>query len=349
MSLDLVALPKIELHVHFEGTLPAVLVRELARRHGRAADVGPMEWMQPGYRWPGPKQWLASMHRISDACIRTIADYEMLVSSYVKRLAQEGVIYAEPSVAIARARALGLNEEAVLGAVCEFSATTSEEAGIDIGVIVAVDYLSTPEDVMRQVELAIAFRPEGVVGIDLHGPPVTPLTNFVPAFARARSAGLGTRAHAGEVQGAGSVARAIDVLGVTRIAHGVRAIEDAALVDRLRRDRVALDLCPSSNVALGIVPSLEAHPVRRLYNAGVAVSVSSDDPLYFQTHATREYALLRDVHGFSTADLLAISAMAAEHSFAPPDVRARLAARLERAQASVEPRPSAQQPAGLPS
>ena len=163
------------------------------------------------------------------------------------------------------------------------------------------------------------------------------MANFADVFAFARSAGLGTRAHAGEVQGPGSVAKALDILGVTRIAHGIRAIEDPSLVERLCRERVALDICLSSNVALGLVPSIDEHPVRRLHDAGVAVNISTDDPLYFSTNVAREYALLRDVHGFSVAGLLGISTAAVEHSFAPPDVRQRLAARLERFAASTAP------------
>ena len=178
------------------------------------------------------------------------------------------------------------------------------------------------------VEQAVAARDRGaaVVGVDLHGDEQTfPSPQpFVAAFRLAAQAGLGRRAHAGEGAGATSVWDCLRQLDVQRIAHGVRAVEDPALIMHLAQAGVALDICPTSNVRTGMVPSVAAHPIRVLHEAGVRITVNSDDPLPFATTLTEELVHLHRDLGFSLSDLGRLMVTAAAHSFQPEPVRSIL-------------------------
>jgi adenosine deaminase len=177
------------------------------------------------------------------------------------------------------------------------------------------------------VDLAIEARAEGVVALGLGGPEAGhPPEPFAPLFARGRAAGLHSAPHAGEHAGPPSIRGALDALGAERLAHGVRAIEDPALVAELAARRVALDLCPNSNVRLGVYPSLAEHPLRRLYDAGAVVTVNSDDPALIGTTLTREVGLLADPFGLDVAAIDEILLNGVRHSFLPAPAKRRLEA-----------------------
>ena len=179
--------------------------------------------------------------------------------------------------------------------------------------------------------MAARDRGAAVVGVDLHGDEQTfPSPQpFVAAFRLAAQAGLGRQAHAGEGAGATSVWDCLHGLDVQRIAHGVRAVEDPALVAHLAQAGVVLDVCPTSNVRTGLAPSVAAHPIRALHEAGVRVTVSSDDPLPLATTVTEELAHLHRDLGFSLPDLGRFMVTAAAHSFQPTSVRATLVRTLQ--------------------
>ena len=175
--------------------------------------------------------------------------------------------------------------------------------------------------------MAIETQAEGVVALGLGGPEVGhPPEPFAPLFARGRAAGLHSAPHAGEHVGPPSIRGALDALGAERLAHGVRAIEDPALVAELAERRVALDLCPTSNVCLGVYPSLAEHPLRRLHNAGAVVTINSDDPALFGTTLTREVGLLADPFGLDVVAIDEILLNGVRHSFLPPPAKQRLEA-----------------------
>ena len=155
--------------------------------------------------------------------------------------------------------------------------------------------------------------------------------DYAPAFAIAAEAGLGLTVHAGEICGPESVAAALDALPVTRIGHGVRAIEDPDLVARIVAERIVLETNPGSNLALGLYPDWASHPVARLRAAGVAVTLSTDDPPYFHTSLALEYARLATAFGWTPADFAAINRTAAAAAFCDPATRADILSRLERA------------------
>jgi adenosine deaminase len=181
------------------------------------------------------------------------------------------------------------------------------------------------------VEVAIANRRYGLaawsIGGDELGNPPEP---FAPVFERARQGGLRTMAHAGEVVGAGSVWGAVDVLKAERIGHGIRCVEDPQLVQYLCDRQVVLDVCPTSNLLTGAAPSLAAHPLRQLYEAGVRISINTDDPIFFHTTMNDEYRLAAHAFGFSAHELAMVMLDSVRATFLPEAEKAVLVAEFER-------------------
>lgn len=205
---------------------------------------------------------------------------------------------------------------------------------IRINYIAGIMRSFPPEVGLYRVELAAEARDRGygIAGIDLHGDEmVGSVQAFVPAYRLAEDRGLGLRAHAGEALGPESVWNAMRYLGTRRIAHGVRSIEDPALIERLRRGDVTLEICPTSNVRTAVVRSIEEHPIRWLYDLSIPVTVSSDDPLPFFTDIEREYRLLVEILGFDLDDLRQINLYALNAAFLSDDERARFVARVNTA------------------
>ena len=179
--------------------------------------------------------------------------------------------------------------------------------------------------------MALAWQDRGVVALGLGGHEVgAPPEPFAPAFAAARAGGLHSVPHAGETVGPESVWGAVRALGAARIGHGVRAIEDPALVEHLIAQQIPLEVNPTSNLCLGVYPTYAAHPLRRLWEAGVYITVNSDDPPLFNTTLNQEYGVLIDHFGFDAADLEQISLNALRASFLPPARKAALEARFRR-------------------
>jgi adenosine deaminase len=331
--------PKVELHLHLEGTLRPATVCDLAARHDPHSPFARPDWQTDYWTFRDLAGFIQQFRAVNRACVRDLSDLERLAREGFEDLALQNVRYAEvgwsarpPShpYFVPLREALRAFERARR----EVEARTELRVGLIVGLNRAPER-GNPEPgraAISLVEEALRAREEGVnvVGIDLHGdeqssPSVEP---FVDAFRLARQAGLGLRAHAGEGAGAASVRDAVGVLGVQRIGHGVRAIEDPDLLARLGAARVPFDVCPTSNVLTGTVTSLEAHPIRRLLADGITVSVSSDDPIVFGTSVTTELALLHLAHGFSWAELGSLTLNAAAASFQPPAAREALASTL---------------------
>jgi adenosine deaminase len=332
--------PKVELHLHLEGSLRVASVRDMAGRHDPGSPLFRPDW-HVGY-WTfhdlaGFVQQLRVVHR---ACVRDLSDLERLAREALEDLALQNVRYAEVSwSARLPNHPFYLPLEAAVRTIDRARREVEARTNLRAGLILAVDRNpnvggAEPTRLAARglIEEALRARDGGanLVGIDLHGdeqtrPDVEP---FVDAFRLAARGGLGLRAHAGEGAGAATVARSVDRLAVQRIGHGVRAIEDAAVVQQIARAGVALDVCPTSNVLTGSVPSLAAHPIRHLLAAGVPVTVSSDDPIAFETTVTAELALLHLTHGFTWPELGDLTVDAVRHSFLPSDERESLSRSL---------------------
>jgi len=316
--------PKVALHLHLEGAAPPALSRALAARKGVEAaglfDAG------GGYAWAGFGGFLAAYDRVA-ALYRTAQDDAALAEAVLRACAAEGVIYAEVFLSPDHAGPERWDEH--LAAVSAGAEAAEDATGIVARFIpLCVRHLG-PEAARRAATLAARAAHPRVVGFGMAGDErCFAAADFAPAFAIAREAGLGLTAHAGEFGGPDSVRAALDALGVARVGHGVRAVEDAALLDRLAAQGVMLEVCPGANIALGLYPDRAAHPLGALRAAGVRVSLSTDDPPFFHTDMTREYAAAAAACGWDRATMRAITADALAAAFCDDALKARLSARL---------------------
>lgn len=318
--------PKVELHLHLEGAAPPALTRAVAAEAGAPVDdlIDP----EGGYRWGDFTDFLAAYDRVA----RLFASPERaaaLCEAVLREAAAHGVIYAELIVSPEFAG----GDASLWAEYCAALDAGADAAERQAGIVAR--YTATavrhfgPEAAERAAALAVAAASPRVTGFGLAGDERAGRPcDFARAFARAGEAGLGLTAHAGEFAGPESVRGALDDLGVARIGHGVRAAEDPALVARLAEQGVTLEICPGSNVALGVAPGWAAHPIGRLRADGVRVTVSTDDPPFFATSMSREYAELAAL-GWDAAALRGLARAALDAAFCDAGTRAAVSARLE--------------------
>lgn len=320
------ALPKVELHLHLEGAAPPAFIRTLASEKG--VDLGGVFDADGGYAWTDFAHFLRT-YEAACAVLATPDDFRRLVTAVLAQSAADGVIYTEIFLA---PDLCGGGDPA---AWPDYLAAMAE--GADAVLAVEARFISTAIRHLgpRRAEAAArvtAANPHprvtgfGMGGEERFGHPA----DYVRAFSVAADAGLGLTVHAGEVAGPGSVRAALDHLPVSRIGHGVRAIEDADLVRKLAGDGIVLEVNPGSNLALGLYPDWAGHPVARLRDAGVSVTLSTDDPPYFDTSLPAEYKALAGAFGWTAADFGAINRAAAEAAFCDAATRARILDRLDR-------------------
>jgi adenosine deaminase len=310
------ALPKAELHLHLEGAVPWAL----ARTQAPALPERP-PWYADGFQFDDFLQFRGAVRDCMSYLIDAPA-YGAAAGAIFRGLLAQNVRYAEISFDVARALEQKLEVHDVVAAI-----KAAEPSGLITRVFAALSQ-HKPERTPPAVVEAVLSAP-GLDGLSLHGDETAQQTPvFVEAFAEARRRGLQTKAHAGELMGPASVATALDLLGVTRIEHGVRAAEDDALVDRLAAEGVTLDICPWSNVRLRVVKSLAAHPIRRLHERGVRLTINTDDPTVFGRTLSEELTSLVEDLGFTPADLARFQANAFAVAAIPAAMRAALLAEL---------------------
>jgi adenosine deaminase len=319
-------IPKAELHVHLEGTAPPHLVRRIAERNGLRVPDGVFA-APDRFAWRDFLDFLQT-YDMAASVIRTAEDYRDITYEYLSACAAEGAIYVELIASPDHAALVGLSDAEHLAGIAAGIDAARAEHGIEGRILLTCIRNFGVESAVRIARHA-AERPHPyVVGFQMAGDEAGyPPGPFAEAYAIAAEAGLGCSVHAGEWAGAESVRGAL-ALPVTRIGHGVRAIEDPALVAELAARGIVLECCPTSNVALGVFDSYETHPLPALRAAGVKVTLASDDPPYFGASVGGEYAVARERFGWGDAELLAITRTAIEASFAEPALRAALLARL---------------------
>jgi aminodeoxyfutalosine deaminase len=308
VSLDsyLRAAPKAELHVHLEGSIrPATLLTLAARNHvplPATTEAGLRAWFV--YR---DFDHFIEMYVACTKCLRTTEDYELVVYEFGAEMARQHVRYAEVTFSPSTNWVFGVPQEVWFPGLTRGRARARADFGVEINWV--FDIVRSWTDESRTVptadyttRVAIEGMADGVVALGLGGSEVgRPPEPFAPWFERARAAGLHSDPHAGEMAGPESIWGALRALGAERIGHGVRAIEDSALVAYLAAHGIPVEISPTSNIRLGVYADLAAHPLRRLHDAGVIVTVNSDDPPLFNTTLNDEVALLRDSFGLSVA------------------------------------------------
>ncbi len=323
-------IPKAELHVHLEGTAKPELVRRIAARNGLALPPG-LFADDETFAWRDFLDFL-NTYDLAASVIRTAQDYRDIVFEYLGDCAAEGAIYVELIASPDHARAVGLTEEEHRAGLFAGIDDARAAHGIEGRVIVVAIRNFGVEAAERTAAEAAALPHPYVVGFNLAGDEAGyPPPPFTRAFQIAQDAGLGCTVHAGEHAGPESVALALALPGVTRISHGVRAIEDPELVRRLADSGIVLEVCPTSNVTLGVYSSYAAHPFGALRDAGVAVTLGSDDPPYFGASIGGEYDVAAQHFGLDEAALLAVTRTAVGASFADPGLKEKLLDRLHSA------------------
>jgi adenosine deaminase len=319
-----VNVPLAELHVHLEATATPARIRALAERHG--IEIPPETLDGDRYHWRDFLDFLAVFDRAVQV-IRTAEDYRDITRDYLLACAAEGAIYIEVTVSPDHAAAAGIAYREMVDGVAQGIDDARAQAGIESRVI-ATAVRNFGVERAEAVAATVAAEPHPyVTGFGLAGDEAGfPPEPFARAYDIARDAGLGLTCHAGEWAGPASVRGAL-ALGVSRLGHGVRAIEDPALVEELAERGTVLEVCPTSNVVLDAYPDFQAHPFPALREAGVRVTLGSDDPPYWGATIGGEYALARREWGLDDADLREITRTALEAAFAPEDLRTTLLAR----------------------
>ena len=320
-------IPKAELHVHLEGTAPPDLIRRLAERNGMPVPDGVFETPER-FAYTDFLDFLRT-YDLAASVIRTGDDYRDVTYEYLAGCAREGALYVELTASPDHAALVGLSDEEHLDGIARGIDDARAEFGIEGRILISCVRNFGVEQALRVAGYAAELPHPYVVGFSMAGDEENfPAGDYAEPFGIAASAGLGCTVHAGEWAGADSVRAALE-LPVTRIGHGVRAIEDAALVEQLVEREIVLECCPTSNVVLGAFPTYEEHPLPRLRAAGVKVTLGSDDPPYFGASIGGEYAVCREHFGYDDETLREITRTAVEAAFCEPTLKNHLIRQLE--------------------
>jgi adenosine deaminase len=332
MPRPIATLPKAHLHLHFTGSMRHATLVELAARHGVHLPEALVADWPPQLSGADERGWFRfqRLYDIARSVIRTEADVRRLLSEVAADDQADGSGWLElqidPSGYAARFGGLTPLLELVLDA----AAHAASAAGVGIGIIVAANRTRHPLDARTLARLAASYAGSGVVGFGLSSDERRGLiAEFVPAFRIAARAGLRSVPHGGELVGPASVRACVDELHADRIGHGVSAVKDPDLLPRLAAGRITLEVCPTSNVALGVAATPRDVPLRQLLQAGIPVALGADDPLLFGPRLAAQYELARHAHEMTDAELAELARMSVRASAAPADLQKRLLADID--------------------
>jgi adenosine deaminase len=327
MTVD--SLPKAELHVHLEGTATPELVQRLAQRNGIPLPERLLN--EHGRFHYGDFLDFLRTYDMAASVIRTGEDYRDITYEYLRECAREGAIYVELTASPDHAQLIGMSHAEHIGGIARGIDDARAAHGIEGRILISAVRNFGVERALAVATYAAEETHPYVVGFSMAGDEANfPIGDFAEAYAISAAAGLGCTVHAGEWAGADSV-RAALALPVTRIDHGVRAIEDPALVAELAARRIVLNTCPTSNVVLGVFAGFDEHPLPRLRDAGVRLTLGSDDPPYFGATIGGEYRVCFERLGFSADDLTAITLTAIDAAFCDEALKSAMRARVSAA------------------
>ena len=329
---SLTALPKAHLHLHLTGAMRHPTLVELADAHGIRLPPALTEHWPPHLSGTDERGWFRfqRLYDMARSVLRTPADVRRLIAETADDERAEGSRWLEIQVDPDGYAARFGGITAVIELVLDSAAAASRATGVGIGVIVAANRTKHPLEARTLARLAAQYAGRGVTGFGLSNDERRgPAHDFAPAFRIAERGGLLLVPHGGELVGPASVAACLDDLHADRIGHGIRAAEDPAVVKRLAAEGITCEVCPSSNVALGIFAGPSQVPVRTLFEAGVPVAFGADDPLLFGPRLAAQYEMARDAHGFTDAELAEVARASVLGSAAPPTLRAELLAGID--------------------
>jgi adenosine deaminase len=318
-------LPKVELHVHLEGSIRPETLLKIAQEN--AVEL-------PAKDLAGLKQWytfrdfphFVDIYTLASSCIKTPANLETIAWEFAVGQAEQNILYTEVTyTALTIYSQSNIPFDQQIEAIHKSFTRAKAELGIDIRLVLDVCRHHTAEEGAMLADWAISAKDMGVVAYGLSGiEELAPISIHTPSFERVKAAGLKVTSHAGETKGAASIKEALEFSLADRIGHGVRCVEDPFLVKRLRDEQIHLEVCPTSNVCLGVVPSLEEHPLARLLDEGLNVSINSDDPPMFGTTLTDELTRCAQTFEFNKDLLYSLTMNAVNAAFLPKEDRAAL-------------------------
>lgn len=314
--------PKVELHLHLEGAADPETIRKLAV--DKSVDISGIFDADGHYQYEDFTAFL-NVYEVATQALQSPEDFNVLTQSVLENLAEHNVIYAEAFLSpdFCGGRDVGAWKE-YMDAIA-----SAHVDGVTLkGIITCIRHFG-PDKAIETARCAAETAGDFIVGFGMAGAEaVGEQIDFKRSFDIARDAGLRLTSHAGEWRGADEVARAVNDLGVERIGHGVRAIEDANVVSMLADKGIVLEVNPGSNIALGVYPDLASHPIARLRGAGVKVTVSTDDPPFFHTNMTREFEALEHTFNWGQFDFTALNETALEAAFCDAKTKEKLWDRL---------------------
>jgi adenosine deaminase len=336
------AMPKVELHVHLEGSIRPETLLELARRDGTALPYDTVEGLREWYRFVDFPHFVDIYVAITE-CLRTADDIELIAREFLQGQAEQNIVHSEVTyTAYTVFERCGIPFAEQIAAVNRARAWAERELGVSMALVLDIAREEAPAEGMVTARWAVDAFDRGVDAFGLGGYEVGhPPEKHAEAFDYARAHGLPSVPHAGETEGPASIWGAVRALQAQRIGHGVRCLEDPELVAHLRQAQIPLEVCPSSNVCLGVAPSLAEHPLPKLMAEGLYVTINSDDPPLFNTTLTDEYLRCADAFGFDAATMQAFSLNALRASLLPKDRKAELERRFARAFEELRLRSSA--------
>ena len=292
-------MPKVELHVHLEGSVRPGTLLKLAKRHQVALPADDVTGLREWYTFRNFDHFIDIYMTIS-SCLRTAEDIELITREFLIGQAEQNIIYSEVTFTPFNqflSSQLGYHEQ--MDAVNRARAWGEKELGVRMGIIMDIPRIVPAEAGLAVADWAIERYGDGLIALGLGGPEVdNPPEKYQTAFDRVRAAGLPCILHAGETVGPPSIWSAIRAADTKRIGHGVRAIEDSELVEYLREKQIPLEVCPTSNICLKVYPSMEEHSLPELLAQGLYVTINSDDPPMFNTTLTNEYLVCQQTFGW---------------------------------------------------
>lgn len=323
------AMPKVELHVHLEGSIRPGTLLELAARNGVELPARSTEELRDWYVFTDFDHFV-EVYLAAANCIRTPEDVERIAADFLDGQAEQNVLHSEVTYTASTQRMLaGIPLDDQLEAINRARSRAERDHGVTMSLTIDYPRHLDPAEFVEVARWAVENRSRGVSALGLGGPEVGyPPGLFRDAFAVAREAGLPSVPHAGETEGPESIRGALRDLDAVRIGHGVRCLEDPDLVAELRERQIPLEVCPTSNVCLKVAPSFAEHPLPRLLDAGLYVTINSDDPPMFGTTLTDEVVKSAAAFGLGVGDVKDLMVRAAAATLLPPEAKADLMRRV---------------------
>jgi adenosine deaminase len=327
------AMPKAELHVHLQGATQPETLLKLAQRNNIDLPADDMDGMREWYAFQDFSHFI-DIYDVICQCIQTPDDLELVMREFIAGQAAQNIRYTEVTYTPTVNRMSSTDQLQALDHARKWGEATH---GVKVNIVIDIPRGIDDLDILRIADIAIEGMDYGVVAFGLGGPEAQyPPELFKKAFDRTLAAGLPSVPHAGEVDGPKSIWGALNSLHAVRIGHGVRCLEDPALVDELRNRQIPLEVCPTSNICLGVFGKIEEHPLPRLIDEGLYVTLNSDDPPMFNTTLTDEYHTVANVFGFDAGKIEQLVINALRAAFLPGAEKGQMETEFKQAFAQLK-------------